>query len=324
MLNFYDDTFSCDYEQLPPEAMAHYFLKESTAMDDYVRCMKGNRSKNTSINSCKSHIMSSCSSDRVETSLGANCHVAIAAVKGVATIHPDIKDDGEFAKFLQDYLRTNSVALSFSDHEELLRFIRHGRCVETMRQDNAKCLDVAKRKCQKDKLRVVQVVRMKMEDLEPLILSIPDLYVVHYTRDPRAIAYSRYKTGCLLFDKVNRSIVREAEFICEKMREDVRQRAILEKKYPGVFTHFTYERLAADPESFARRIYATFNRSHPKQWKAFVAKHMRGSGSGFNFDISVRNATETAFKWRNKIPKDQRKKIATFCDDVINTLGYQL
>ena len=153
-----------------------------------------------------------------------------------------------------------------------------------MRHDIAKCLDVVKRGCQKYTLRVVQLTRIKMEDLDALIKVNPDWYVVYYTRDK--INH--------LFDKQNRSIVRKAEYICEKMREDIRQRTILQNKYPGAFTHLIYERPAADPEGFAKRIYGTFNQTDPKQWNHFIAMHMNGRGNIFGFGVTVGNATKTA------------------------------
>lgn len=148
--------------------------------------------------------------------------------------------------------------------------------------------------------------------------------MVHYSRDSRATALSRLHTNWLMFDRENRSTIRELEYICHRMREDIRHRHILENKYPGTFTNLTYESLAIDPERFARKIYSIFNGTYPAVWRAFVAEHMRGESDGATFGTTVRNATETAFRWRTQISADELDVINSFCSDIIRELGYQL
>ena len=324
MLDFYKNIFSCNYNELPPETMAHSFLKESTAMDGYVQCMKGKRTKNVNIKACNKQTHNICSSNMVETSIGAKCHSIIVAVKEVLNRNIGVRRQSTIVKLLQNYLITNSIELRISDLNRLYQFIRRARCIEQMREDNAKCVNIVERKCKNDALRVVQVNRMKMEDLEIIIKANPDIYVVHYTRDPRAIALSRYKTGILLFDKVNRSTVREAQFICDKMREDIRQRLILEKKYPGVFTHLSYESLVTNPDSFAKKVYGLFSKAHPKKWSGYFAKTTRGNGKTGPFAITVKNVTEAAFAWKSHLQESELKTINTLCADVITYLGYKL
>jgi len=324
-VDFYNNIFSCNYERLPPEVMAHSFLGQSTAMDGYVKCRrKVTRTKHLDIITCKRHISHICSRKMVETSLNSNCHIVIRALNTITKSNPSVRNERSLLKLVQKHLHENGFNIPIGDENNLLQFVKHGRCIEIMRSDNFKCLHLAKKKCQTDNLLVVQVNRMKMEDLEPVIKTNPDMRVIHYTRDPRAIAFSRSRTGILIFDKINRSSVREAEFVCHKMREDLKQRLILEKKYPHVFTHLTYESFATDPERFARRIYGMLNKTYPEEWKPFVAKHMYGKSEGSMFGITVKNATRTAFRWRSKIPKYQLDMINGFCGDVITGLGYQL
>ncbi|KAK2160459.1 hypothetical protein LSH36_133g05056 [Paralvinella palmiformis] len=324
LMHFYNYIFSCNYKDLPPEAMAHYFLGESSAMDEYVSCMSHRRTKYIDINSCKNFIHSTCSSDLVETSLAAKCPLIIETVQIIIEGYPNISDEKRLLMLLNHQLAEHMIYLSFNKSEDLLQFIRHGLCIEKMRKDNIQCIDKAEQRCRKDNLIVVQVNRMNMEDLGPIIKANPDIYVVHYTRDPRAIALSRYKTGILLFDKVNRSTVREAQFICDKMREDIRQRLILEKKYPGIFVHLTYESLAEDPEGFAKTFYGLFNESYPTSWNTFIEEYMHEYMDGSTFGITVRNATETALRFRTEMSKHDLDTINKFCSDVIISLGYMI
>ncbi|KAK2139186.1 hypothetical protein LSH36_1960g00000, partial [Paralvinella palmiformis] len=175
MLDFYKNIFSCNYNELPPETMAHSFLKESTAMDGYVQCMKGKRTKNVNIKACNKQTHNICSSNMVETSLGAKCHSIIVAVKEVLNRNIGDRRQSTIVKLLQNYLITNSIELRISDLNRLYQFIRRARCIEQMREDNAKCVHIVERKCKNDALRVVQVNRMKMEDLEIIIKANPDI-----------------------------------------------------------------------------------------------------------------------------------------------------
>ena len=324
MLDFYNSMLTSDYERLPPEAMAHYFLSESTAMDGYVRCTAGNRTKHVTINACKHHISDLCSTGLVETSIGAKCHIAIAAVRAAIRRYPDIKTEKHLLSLLQNLQRDNKTDLPHTDWRSIVKFVRHGFCVEILRQDNAKCTSRAPLVSDVGGLQVVQVLRMKMEDLEPLIRANPDIYVLHYTRDPRGIALSRIKTGKLIFDTENPTAVREAEYLCDKMRQDIRERRILETRYPDVFRHLTYEALATDPEGTAKRFYAIFNRTYPENWNGFIGRHMNGQGESAGFGITVQNATKTAYRWRSKISQHELDTINGFCADVITDLGYEL
>ena len=322
MVDFYSNKFTCNYDELPPEAMAHYFLEESTAMDQYVNCMKEKRTRNTSINACKTFIKDICGSHRVETSLNARCHNVIAATKTIIDHNPSTGNESYLLQLLQDFLYDHGISLQYSNR--LIEFIRHGLCIERMRFDNNKCLHIAKRKCKNDVLLVVQVNRMKMEDLEPLIITNPAIYVVHYTRDPRGILVSRYRMHKLPFDKIESKMLKETKYLCHKMREDLRQRKQLERKYPGVFTYLTYENLAVDPEGFATKMYGIFNKSSPKKWRSFIGEHMYGKREAGHNGITVKNARITAFRWRSEIPKHHLDKMTSICADVIISLGYHL
>ena len=327
MTNFYSDKFTCNYEGLPPQAMGHYFLGESTAMDGFMGCMKGKRKSGISINGCSDHISSICSKKMVETSLGAKCHLAIAQMRKVIRDFPHVDTSSRLVQLVQQLITEGPLDRVSNSSVRLLSFAKHGLCNEQLRHDNSKCLNKAIAKCTSDKVRVVQVNRMKMEDLESLIQRHPDMHVVHYTRDPRGIALSRVSAGAVhVFDKTNVSAVREAEFICPRMREDIRQRRILEQKYPRVFTHITYESLTKDPLGMARKFYSLLQKSPPKGWDKFVEKNMyaKGASTGAGFGITVKNATETAMKWKKLLSKDQLVSIGRLCKDVIQDLGYPL
>lgn len=98
------------------------------------------------------------------------------------------------------------------------------------------------------------MLRHRIEDPEPLIVANPDLFGVHYVRDPRAIAASRTRTNYLKWDKMDKRPAKEAELLCARMREDLKRRADLEKRYRGVFLQIRCEDLISRPVDVATQV----------------------------------------------------------------------
>jgi len=306
--------------------MTHYFLSESTAMDKYVACRRRHQKQfYGNINRCSAHVKSVCSPNKVEVSLKNRCPDYISTTRRFITEDGVQNKSRLITKWLEHLKKENSSTnISKVTITNLKNFISHGLCVEQIKQENKKCLSLATSKCLKDKIRVVQVNRMKMEDLEPLLRNNPDMYVIHYVRDPRAIAVSRIAIRKLTWHPNERQPIGEARFLCQRIRADLRHRRRLSMKYPGAITQIRYEDLAINPKDTAKKIYSIFGRVPTKRWADFVAKHMHAPKDGGGFGISVRNATETTRKWRKKIPPDQLQSINRICADVIHALGYSM
>ena len=320
MTEYYSNMLSCQYKDLPPEAMAHYFLSESTAMDSFMACIHSKKRK-VGLDNCKQFITPTCTSNLVEMSMKNNCPQIIQTVRKVMDEHPDMQDKEELKKLISQSKEFQQVVNGISKNVDA--FISHETCVRTLRADNAKCINIAMKKCQSDNLHVVQVNRMKVEDLEGLIQEHPDLYVIHYLRDPRAIAASRVKTHKLYWDKSDRRAAREARILCHRMSEDLRHRKRLAERYPGVFMQLKYEDFAIKPIESAQTVYNLFGGKVPPGWAKFSKVHMSsGKGSGGGFGISVKDVHEVAYKWRKNIPADQLSEIKSFCGDYFRNVSY--
>jgi len=91
----------------------------------------------------------------------------------------------------------------------------------------------------------VEVIRAAMSDIEALVQRTPDLHLIYYVRDPRAIVYSRAVTTRNTFQQASTdsfaersnprsSMIAEARILCMRMENDLKAKEYLERKYPGL------------------------------------------------------------------------------------------
>ena len=83
-----------------------------------------------------------------------------------------------------------------------------------------------------------------MDSVERLILSTPNLKVIHLVRDPRAVlsTLKTFKTGQSLF--AQNDAVKEAGWYCRRVVSDILIRRKLERKYPGIFLEVKFDEFA--------------------------------------------------------------------------------
>ena len=128
--------------------------------------------------------------------------------------------------------------------------------------------------CLQSRIRLATVLRLKMDSVGEIVRRNPDIHVVFYLRDPRAIAKSvqQYPDIAMFGDKdTYRS---ELQYICVKMRRDLALYHTLSVQYPGAFVRLKHEHLVTDPASFSKIMYNFLGLSSGS-----------GSGSGFH-DLS--------------------------------------
>ncbi len=72
---------------------------------------------------------------------------------------------------------------------ELTRlFVQREQCLWRVRRALRPCLRIAEKSCNNSALRVLEINRMKIEDMDFVIQAFPDVHYFYYTRDPRGIA----------------------------------------------------------------------------------------------------------------------------------------
>lgn len=235
----------------------------------------------------------------------------------------DRRDDESITRQLIKELKlTAAQLLSRLNTPQINTIIRHELCVEKMRKMNIRCMEDGMRRCREAELHVLKVNRMKMNDAEMLLAKNPDLYIIHYVRDPRAIATSRIQRG-LCIDRYNRDLLREAELICRRMSDDIYHRKLLEAKYPNTTYLLRYEDLVLDPLLWVGEVYRFIGRKRHNVSQ--VSEYFHSAIFGNKDHLSERkNGTECINKWRYDLTPDDIVSITTTCQDVLQELGYEL
>ena len=166
--------------------------------------------------------------------------------------------------------------------------------------------------------------------LETILKTIPDLKVIVYYRDPRAMVYSRWTTG-LLSGISNQDISLEAKVLCNRMAEELDILPDLLNKYKDNILQIRYEDLIDRPFVYIHDIYDFINIPLPHQ----VSEWFRGSLNATDhdpndpdedlpYDTIRHDAHKTAGRWRFKMHKRDIEKATVACKKVLDYLGYSI
>ena len=137
----------------------------------------------------------------------------------------------------------------------------------------------------------------------------PDMYVIYFVRDPRSIVSSRLATH-LMYRASARSPVKEAEYLCAKMMDDIRAYKRLIGIYEGALKYVRYEDLTENPADIIPSLYQFLNHSVPASVQDIIAKD------------HVMDGDMQKQKWRNHIPRKLHKAMYSVCSKVTSELGY--
>ena len=125
-------------------------------------------------------------------------------------------------------------------------FKNYFQCMLTAYKDIKECVPILTRECERASMVAAKVIRMDLSILADVLQVIPDLRIISYHRDPRAIVWSRYKAW-ILSSHAKRDIFIEAKLLCERMLINVKKYISLKSRYPSNIITFRYEDLVQDP-----------------------------------------------------------------------------
>ncbi len=308
LFRYIKDMLDCNCEALPKETMLDNFMTLTSAMAKYRSCMPPLAPQCTKVHPC---------GQTVDETSERHCS-EIRDIAATLMEQQQQQRQQENATrvstesvlpVLEKRLQEHGINITTAVSKSLKTIVNRLKCFNEFEKPLRKCLPLASQECSKRKLRVLEVNRMKMEDMELLLHEIPDLYVLYYTRDPRGIALSRSQIWwhARVVDKDRRPVT-EARYLCPRMERDVEEFPRLLEKYPGVFYHIRYENFVRDPVKTAASIYGLFNMTSPVKWtEANMKVHGRSSN-----------------KWLLKIPHLQLKDMDDICRVVLQKLGYDL
>ncbi|ELU14453.1 hypothetical protein CAPTEDRAFT_210908 [Capitella teleta] len=321
VINYLNDIFSCNVYNLPRETFASNFIRHTDNFKAFRSCF--NTKSQFSFNECKerSGIAYYCdekeSDDKslraVEYAESRKCHIILQKVAEIVGNNPSIN-----MKQLKD-----SLNLTLSD-ETVMKFYVHELCLQGMYNTIKDCLKSTgtENACNKSRLRTAKVLRLKMQFVEPVLRAISELYVLHYFRDPRAIAHSR-------INKTEQNdLVRlwegETEFLCAEMHQDIMAAESLTMQHPGHIHSYKYEDLVEDMETSLGNLYEELGRELPRKVVNFLKSAMNADIDGGRYAVKRKNATSLIDSWRHEYPRDVVETVSkrNSCQFVLQYLGY--
>ncbi|ELU11357.1 hypothetical protein CAPTEDRAFT_210642 [Capitella teleta] len=309
-VDYITNMLSCNYQSLPAETFTHVnFIGQSRALQFMNSC-----TSKSGMVSCKKNIKAHCGSASTHTrdpaaSWNNSCPQII---KFLDTVHPSSIKTESFKNELKVKFQVDT---STADD-----FVDHRMCMQKVRVKVKSCMKKALSKCHKQNIHAVEVLRSNMAALDDVIKRLPDLYVVHYVRDPRAIAQSTIKVKFGPGD-----IVHESRLICNKMEQDIKDYERLSSLYPGVFIRVKYEDLVLDPKQFGKTVYQHIGLEDcSASWLKTVQSSLHDSKASGSFGTSRKNGTKAIDKWRTEIKGQKLNEVNQICENVLKTLDYSL
>ncbi len=179
-------------------------------------------------------------------------------------------------------------------------------CVQPYYNTARWCTSFLQTPCDKSTINVIKTVRLTFDLVEMFLRDVPNTYVIHQLRDPRAIVLSRKLAGSLTAPP----LALEARLLCEKMISDIKKRRILEKKYPNVFKEIYFEDLVRHPLKKAEHIYSYLNTNLPKEVQDWLRKDMDQPRQSYS-------------SWRYKLRPLEKTQIDQACEELYHLTSYQ-
>ena len=331
LVNAFRNMFECKLNELPPDVFTHEISHKSIRLRTFTDCYKNIKDK-ISIGTCRMYTIPTCGKT-IEKSINEQCHVVLEATRRIRKNLPTkfggsfyLKDPRERKKYvdmLQKTIAEMRISLKGQAKHVLADFIAHQICVNAMSQQISRCLPKALEVCQKSKLHVAKVLRLRFDDIEELTFLYPDLKVVYFPRDPRAIAYSRAEHG-LLKNPRNLHYAEEARFLCARMRNDLAKKELLESRYPGKVLTINYEFLARHPHLYAERVYKHLQHKMPEGWLNLMKRNSNAAADNGPFGLVRRDPLKTALNWKKKANVLGRQTMTHRCQFVLEKLHYDL
>jgi hypothetical protein len=142
---------------------------------------------------------------------------------------------------------------------------------------------------------------MDMASVKKMLENLPNLKVIHLIRDPRAVAYSRFKNMGSAGGAATKDVVKAATIYCQTVTRDMQERQLLEKEFPHSFMQIIYEDFTANPVQVAKNVYSFINTTLP----ALVEEHLK---------IETKDRIST--KWHNKLTYIELQTIQKICKEL--------
>lgn len=329
MVHYLRNLYNCNLQGLPRETLSDVFLTFTGNMQDYSMCYY-NESRQSSSNGivwetqCKetSGMAAICSGPNfdqaVEYAMQHKCQRYLSGVSKIFKRSGDISVEELGKELYQDSGLRGS-------QEVLEAFYKHEKCLAKLYGTVKKCLERtnAEASCHKTSVRAAKVLRVKMQYMEPVIRAFPDIFIIHYFRDPRATARSRVEIANP--ELPTRLWVNATMRLCTEMEKDIKAAINLKKKYPGAFLSLRYEDVVTNTKESLDIMYRHFGKTLSQETYEWVTDMMHANEDDGAFGVKRKNASALINNWRHSFPQEAIDEVNKFeiCNLVLTYLGYE-
>ncbi len=314
---FLSAMLECRFSHIPLETLTHdYFLQQSSGFTDYFDCY--NSTRGFTKQTCFEDVYPLCGKT-AEDSVNRSCPLLSRAAKSLTSTVIQNTDIESASKQIKMALVSEGITITEKIQELIKPFVERELCFPKVWKVIRQCLGLAVNRCRSSPMRVLEINRMKMEDMDFVIQAFPNVHYFYYTRDPRGISLSRAMESYRRVEVNDTRAITEARYLCPRMLRDVVEFRHLKRKYPGLIHHVRYEDFVTNPIMKSVEVYDHLGRNAPANWASFVAKNMHAKEKR---KYQVIDAKETATNWMRDIPKVDLREMDHMCGEVLDSLGY--
>ena len=309
LLQEINNILECKLDVTPVELIIDKFQERTKSAKEFWECM-GTVKWSTVAGiydpglPCQAMIYPLCSNDIGKT-IENGCHEYIETSRRLMTSQTDPPQNmTKFSHFSQ------------SPYE-------YANCLRPYKERADKCIPQMKRKCEKSRLNVIKTLRVDFDMIDTLLSQYQrKMHVIHLIRDPRAIVLSRnFKNGINKYLFKSKSLREEAYMLCQQMVKDIKQRRILEKKYPNLITEIYYENLADDTLTKTRELYDFIDEPLQQDIKKWIQKST-STRNDDRFSVRRGNSSKIAHQWIKHLPEKDKLVIDQECAELYDVTQY--
>lgn len=183
------------------------------------------------------------------------------------------------------------------------------------------CIPIMIKQCRSSSIVAVKTIRFALDYALQIKQDVPDLKVIHYSRDPRGIISSR-KAGDR---RVAKNIDEEAKFLCRFMITNIEaQRKYSIAHDDSSILQLRYEDLAASPSNVTVSMYEFLHKMPPLGVLKALERHTHGGKHNGAAGTSRANSTATSLAWKDKLTDKIKNTIDGHCGQAIIAFDYDV
>ena len=198
-------------------------------------------------------------------------------------------------------------------------------CLQRRRQAAEPCLPLLRAICKRSHIRSLKSIRLRLQTALSMVKKYPDVKVVYYVRDPRAIVASRWTESREFVSSVSRGdIVTEAQLLCRKMHSDIKTFIQASEDFPENFMMLKYEDLTLDADRVLRNMYDFIREPVPPAVRRFIIQAAYAQEDNGVVGTKRKHMADTASRWKKTLPVGVLHEITIVCRNVLHLLGYPI